>query len=652
MAPTPKGMQYRVATVDRTALEQRAGQQDDRIPVAISSETPVSRLYGDEVLSHDLAAIDLAYARAGLPFLLDHDTRDQIGIVENIRVDADKVLRGDVRFSASTRAQEIRRDFLDGIRQNISVGYRVNDMTPDKQGKRFTATDWTPMEVSSVAIPADITVGAGRQVEFDLTEPTPPASEAEKERSMGEYIATPAAATPDIEQVTASVREQATKEMREILAITEKHNVPAEKRDFYLSNGWTVQQVSLDVLRGLQTPPVVTKPAVELTEKEQKRYSLANLMNVVASESRASCFEMEVSQELEKKMPAGVERKGGFLVPTISSREALNHFNATNGPISTRAGLDSATSTKGAEAKFTVPGDFLPLLRNRMVVGDAGATFMAGLTGPVAFVNQNGAGTASWVAENPGSDVADSNLTLQQITLSPKTLTSTTSYSRQLLAQSSYDIDGIVRQDLAAIIAIELDRAAIDGTGASNQPTGILATSNVDITSVVGGTNGAQPTFANIVDIESLLCKANADVLGQIAYVTTPQIRGRLKQTVTVSGSTVGLPIWTNPGAGAVGAQVLQGGGSRQAGEVNGYLALASQNVPSNKTKGASSGICHVILGGVFSQLVIGDWGMYELVVDPYRLKKQGMIELTVFAMYGVAVKYPAAFVAMVDALK
>jgi len=91
--------------------------------------------------------------------------------------------------------------------------------------------------------------------------------------------------------------------------------------------------------------------------------------------------------------------------------------------------------------------------------------------------------------------------------------------------------------------------------------------------------------------------------------------------------------------------------GSGPNGELNGYPAFSSSQVPNNLTKGTASGICLAIIFGAFSQVVIGDWGMMELIVDPYRLKKQGMIELTAFAMYGIAVKYPKAFAAMLDAL-
>lgn len=583
---------------------------------------------------------------------MDHDTREQIGVVEDLGVHSDKVLRGLVRFSASAKAQEIRQDFLDGIRQNISVGYRVNEMVINEKDERYTAINWTPMEVSSVAIPADISVGAGRA---DASADRPVVihlARGAEERTMADESVTKEPqhkAGPDA-LTLAEVRETVQKDLRDVIATCRTHKVSDERREHFLANGYSPAHVRDEIMAEYAkgAAPVVQKPAIELSAKEEKQYSMRSLVDAI--DRGVTSFETEISDELGKRFPTGVKRNGGVLVPTIRNKAALDAFNRDQGNLLTRAGLDSGTATKGAEAKFTVPGDFLPILRNRMVVADAGCTFMAGLTGPVAFVNQNGAGTAAWVAENPGADVADSNILLQQITLAPKTLTSSTSYSRQLLSQSSYDIDGIVRTDLAQIMAVELDRAAINGSGASNQPFGVLNTTGVDKTTVAGGTNGAQPTFGNLVDLESIITAGNADILGTLAYITTPQIRGRLKQTAPLS-NTVGAGIWLNPSMSGLGAQ-MQGGGSRQAGEVNGYLALTSQNVPSTLTKGASGAVCHAIIIGAFSQVVIGDWGMYELVVDPYRLKKQGMIELTVFAMFGIAVKYPAAFAAMVDALK
>src|SRR5262249_50709581 len=133
-------------------------------------------------------------------------------------------------------------------------------------------------------------------------------------------------------------------------------------------------------------------------------------------------FERDVHEQITKNLPQGYQAKPGkgdpFFVPTM---------------FGTRAGLDSKTSTTGTELKFVEPGSFIDLLRNKARVLQLGATILPGLNAPITFPAQNGAGTASWNAENPGSDVAESNLTLTTRSLTAKTLQSTTSFSRQLL---------------------------------------------------------------------------------------------------------------------------------------------------------------------------------------------------------------------------
>ena len=198
-----------------------------------------------------------------------------------------------------------------------------------------------------------------------------------------------------------------------------------------------------------------------------------------------------------------------------------------------------------------------------------------------------------------------------------------------VFAQQSIDVDALNRDDLAMIHSLGLDSQALNGDGTGNNCTGILNTAGIG--SVAAGANGAQPTWGNIVDLETAVAVANADV-ENMGYLTTPAIRGRLKQTTKLANS-IAQAIWDG-------------------GQVNGYRAEVSTQVPSNLVKGTSGAVCHAILFGDYSQAVVGQWGAFEIVVDPYRLKKQGMIELTSFQMFGVAVRQAAAFAAIKDALQ
>jgi HK97 family phage major capsid protein len=289
--------------------------------------------------------------------------------------------------------------------------------------------------------------------------------------------------------------------------------------------------------------------------------------------------------------------------------------------MSQRAGLDANTAGNGLNTIFTEYVSLIELLRNKMMVRALGATVLSGLSETIAFPKQASAGTATWVADNPGADVADSNLTFAQITMTPKLLQSSTSFSRKLLLQSSVDVEALVRNDLMQIVARAIDLAAIAGTGAANQPKGIL--NQVGIGSVATG--GTALTYASFVLQETQVAAANADI-GTMAYLTTAGMRGKLKQVAKLA-NTLALPVWND-------------------GEVNGYRAEVSNQMPIV----GSAPALHSCLFGVWNQLLIGEWGALEVIVDPYRLKKQGMIEVTTFDTCDVNVRHPESFSAITDA--
>lgn len=361
-----------------------------------------------------------------------------------------------------------------------------------------------------------------------------------------------------------------------------------------------------------KTPVPPAAPLVTLTDAERKEYSISRAILVDANGrdhdyrgTETNCFELEVSREIQRKLNApGVKDHGGFYMPTGIALRGLTLQ---------RAGLDTKTATKGAELLFIEPGSFIEMLRNRAKVMMLGATVLPGLTSNVAFPRQTGAGSFTWVAENPGADVAESNLLLDQMVLAPKTGQSSTSYSRQLLTQGVANIDSLVQNDLVQINALAIDLAAIHGAGAP-APTGIYSLTGVNAEAFAGGI-----TFAHVVNMETLIEAANADV-GTMAYLTTPEIGGKAKQA-PVLANTVGLPIWQN-------------------GQMNGYRAEVSNQV--SKVLGA--GAEHGIVFGVWSELVIGEWGALEIITDPYRLKKQGMIEVTSFIMVDINARHPKAF--------
>ena len=611
--------------------DEQQGRDEDRFNIAISSEFPVERWFGKEILDHSGDAVDLSRAKRGLSFLDSHDYQSVIGIVEGVKVGDDKKLRGQVRFSRSAQAQQIKTDIQDGIRRFISVGYVVSEYTLDKsskeEGDTYRATKWTPLEASSVGVPADPTVGNDR---------------AQGDRQYPVLVrGVSPASEPKSKEVTVQEQEQQVTATRtaaaEIIRLGKRHGIDSEKVAEFVSNGRSVDEFSGFVLDELgkrnqpvNVPPAENQERVDLSAKEQKQYNLARgIMAAVSndeaskagSSKRINCLELEISESIEKDWKG--ERHGGLFVPWSIS--------APSNP-SSRAGLSSNVAGSGQELKFTEPGEFIQYLYNRMRVKELGARTIAGLRDNVSYPKQTGKVSGSWVGENPGVDVADAALTLGSIASAPHTYQSSTSYSRQLLAQAVIDVDTLVREDLGRDLALAVDSVAVQG-GGTNQPLGIMSTTGVQsYVMIADSANGGAPAWDDVVLMTKALEAVNADQLGEGAWLTTPACKAKLKRIGKLA-NTVALPIWADDNT------------------VDGFVARSSNQVPANLTKGTGTNLS-ALIRGVFETIIIGMWGSgFELVVDPYRLKKQGMIELTTFMLVDVTLRYPQAFVVAQDVI-
>jgi hypothetical protein len=264
--------------------EQRAAADNAPIEAAISSESSVLRYdywegeYYYEVLDHSAKSVDLSRAADGLPFIMSHRSWDadaQHGIVENVRVDKDRKLRGDIRMSRSQRGQEIAQDLRDGIRKKVSVGYIVGDeFTQEKtKGSEYPTRrymSWMPLEVSTVPIPADNDVGIGRAQSsagqaalsrfLELhpaarSEPHAPSGGTMKDEQSAPNGGTPNAPAITEEQRQAEIRivrdatrEAENKRIESIRALGSLHNC-SDKVDGWISEGKT----ELDVTREINT---------------------------------------------------------------------------------------------------------------------------------------------------------------------------------------------------------------------------------------------------------------------------------------------------------------------------------------------------------------------------------------------------------------
>jgi HK97 family phage major capsid protein len=348
--------------------------------------------------------------------------------------------------------------------------------------------------------------------------------------------------------------------------------------------------------------------------KAKRDYSILRAIKLKSQGKPLDGLEAEMHQEAEREA-----RERGMSVEGVAMPSFMMDVQKRDLTVGTAATAGNLVSTD--------LGEFVPALRPRMKVMELGATVLSGLTGNLDLPIGNALASATWEGENDAA--AETTPTTSKLSLSPNRLAAFTDVSKQLMVQSnSVSVEAWVRSELSNAIARAVDLAAINGSGASNQPTGILNTAGIG--SVAMGTDGGTPTFPALVDLETAIAVDNADV-ENMAYLTTPGIRGYLK-SLALTANNAGFT-WSANGAG-----------------LNGYNAQISTQVPSTLDKGATSGSCHAILFGNWADLIIANWGMVDIIVDPYTRSKEGLVQLVVNSYWDVGVKHAESFAAIKDA--
>ncbi len=360
---------------------------------------------------------------------------------------------------------------------------------------------------------------------------------------------------------------------------------------------------------------------IGLTKREISSFSvvraLASLVN--KGDLRDAPFEYEVHQTYQKQSGRVLRGEKGFHVPSEVLREKRDLTVGT----ATAGGHTVATDVLGSS--------FIDILRNSMQVARLGATILDGLVGDVAIPRQTGAATAFWIAEN--ANLTESDHTFDQVPMTPTTVGGFTDLSRRLLLQSSIDVEAFVRRDLAAIIGLAVDLAAINGSGAGNQPLGILGTAGIgDVDGA--GANGDAPTWADIVNLEKEVAVDNA-AFGRLGYLTNSSVVAKLKITEKAA-STAKFLI----------EDKLPEGGFMQ---LNGHRLASSNQVPNNLVKGASGATLSAIIFGNWADLLIGQWGGLDILVDPFTGGISGRVRVIAMRDTDIAIRHPQSFSAKQD---
>ena len=585
------GALHRSFDLSRDAINEEART----VELAFSSEAPVARWFGDEILDHDPKSIRLSRLNDGGPVLVDHDGTDHVGVVEQVVISGDRMGRAQVRFGKSARAEEIWQDVKDGIRKSVSVGYRIHKMALESETdgmESYRATDWEPYEISMVSVPADAQVGIGRAATGEhITEVTN--IQIKHEESTMDTKAPEATPVVDNTFAIEDVRKAELSRITDIEAIGNQHGFSTDARAA-ITSGQSANEFRSHVLNNISKPAPVVSTDIGLTEKEVRNFSFMRAIHALSNPSdrraqEAAAFEFEASRAAADQM--GRQATGMFVPSEVLKRD-----------------LNVGTATAGGNTVATdlLSNSFVDSLENAMVVAGLGATMLRDLNGNVAIPRQTSGATAYWVAESGA--VTESAAAFDQITMSGKTVGAFSDISRKLLLQSSIDIESFVRNDLAMRLAMAIDLSAIAGTGSSNQPTGILATTGIGAKTFAAAGN---PTFGEMVDVESQVSIDNA-LFGSLGYVSTAAMAGAMKQKAKDSGS--GQFVMAN-------------------GQVNGYNMAVTNQMTAN-----------TVVFGNWADLIIGMWGGLDINVDTSTGSASGTVRVVCMQDVDIAVRHAQSF--------
>lgn len=640
------GHQARDFVSAEVALKREDEGKMLRLSFPASSEAPVERFYGTEVLKHDARSIRMDRLNSGAaPLLFNHNWDDPIGMIDGARIE-NRRLVVDAHLFDTPRAREVAA-MIEGGMRNVSIGYQIHEMVEDTKARTYTATDWGVYEVSFATVPADPSVGYGRgqdaatettvrvlaspsgeatQTTVEIT-PSQPAAPAAHHRSIavsdhqqaaaganadtavndGAH-ATRAATVPALPAGTTGNRalELEQQRRRGIENLCRANKIDEAIRDHWVGSGLSIEAITEDLLQIVQKRADATQRTAELgmSAGETRRYSLMSAIRAVADKNWSNAgFELECSREIAKRLNT-VTDPNKFYVPfEVQTRNVQVPAQAAG-----RRDLTAASLGGGGALVATENMSFIELLRNRSVAYRMGARRLSGLVGNVTVPRQTAAATAYWLA-NEGTQITESQQSFGQMALAPKTVGAYTEISRQLMLQSSPDAEGIVTGDLAAVSALAVDVGVLRGSGSGGEPTGIVNTGGI------GSVTGTSLGYAGVLEFQTDVAAANI-MPARGGYVTTPAVAALMMQRARFSNTDT--PLWQ---------------GNLWDGQMAGFAAMSSNQMSSA-----------TMLFGDWDQVVVAEWGVLQVEVNPYANFQAGIIGVRAMVTVDVGLRYAAAF--------
>ena len=592
-----------------------------------------------EVLDHAREAVNLERLNDGAPLLFNHRADNYVGVLEYAQIEGDRKGRAKVRFSKSARAEEIWQDVKDGILRKVSIGYTIDEYKEERRENRdyAIATKWTPYEVSIVTVPADNSVGIGREhpkLNLNNVKPTkseiimnrdqmitfltargvtiPEDASDEQLRSLMESVPLPKKeeSAPRID-VIAECGKAVTGEqtrVRSILEMGKQYKLSDLARD-YAAEGKSFEEFKAAALSQLDQRAGEFRSAAEpvgLSQKEINKFSILRALRAMAADPtdrkvrEAAGFEFEVSEAAASKMKHR-QHKGGLVVPVEVLRQPLEQRDVVS--IKTDVGY---TGTGGNVVDTTLlTSSFVDLLRNNTIAMRLGRS-MGVLVGNIDIPKQISGTTGYWIGDD--EDAIQDEINFSQASMTPHTVANYGEVTRRLLMQDSIDVEALFRADLANGLAQTIDLACFYGDGTGNQPLGVLNTTGINAVTFAA----ADPTFAELVQMETACALDNAPINSAV-YVANPSFRGYAKTNLKFAN--VAGTIW-EPGN-----------------SINGYNAEITTQIAAGD-----------VFFGNFAELIIGMWGGLEITLDPYTHSTKGRLRIVAMQDVDTLVRRPVSF--------
>lgn len=598
------------------------------VTVVASTETPVQVFDWErwEIVSEVLLTKGFQLRSGEQAPLLDSHSRwsveDVLGSARNW-TRGDGVLQADIHFASTEDSVAAETKMREGHLTDVSVGYqpvesvfvpkgqRQNIEGKDYEGPVRVTTKWTVHELSLVPIGADQFAKARSAAKSEDERIAAIVNQRIEEEIVKRNITSPEGSVQIMEPVAL------TEEQRAKLEVERKTGIEGIAAEFKtrIKGGEKVMDelatsavrlgIDLDTFRGtvfsrINDGQPLQQPAAKIgmNEEETKRFSIARIIQHAMEPSKFDIgFEKECAQELGKR---GItSQQGGIVIPwdvQVAPRAEL-------APYMQQRADQTTSATYGGNLIGTdyQAASFIELLRAKELGPQLGVMYMTGLNQNVAVPRQSAGGTWYWVSEQ--GNYTQSDNTFGQLTLAPKMGGAWVKFSRKLATQATPAIEGLVTNDLTLVAALGCDKALFHGTG-STQPTGIVSTSGV------GSVSGAALGWEGAVEFETDISGANGEI-GSINTVMHPTVRGALK-TREISSGYPKFVVENN--------------------EMNGYPVKVSTQITNG-----------YIIAGVFSQAIIADFGVMEILVDPYG-NVTGDVKVTVFRQIDVGIRQPAAF--------